>query len=191
MCSSLQTNVESCLVLFEKSVSDLENSVSYFQANQYSESTASNSKAEATLNVIFGSYDDACEQLETCKRLCSAKNLKILVEAAKENLQGNDKLLNQIEDLSKQKFDAFSPMEKKKQQEQKADLQTNSRFGSSDTHEYSSEANYFPTPKIVPRSRGDMKSPIKPFVLSPADSDPPTPSLEDFGLSNKYSGSLS
>uniref|UniRef100_A0A7S3LPZ1 Uncharacterized protein n=1 Tax=Aplanochytrium stocchinoi TaxID=215587 RepID=A0A7S3LPZ1_9STRA len=181
MCSSLQTNVESCLVLFEKSVSDLENSVSYFQANQYSESTASNSKAEATLNVIFGSYDDACEQLETCKRLCSAKNLKILVEAAKENLQGNDKLLNQIEDLSKQKFDAFSPMEKKKQQEQKADLQTNS----------SSEANYFPTPKIVPRSRGDMKSPIKPFVLSPADSDPPTPSLEDFGLSNKYSGSLS
>lgn len=189
----VEGSLEHCFSSIESSISALETTVAYLsheggdtQSTVYPTSAAADQSESSKhiLNSLFGKFDDATDLCEQLSALCSMTTLENLVEGGERLLESNADLLNHLEDIAVDRVHGYMLFKENAPPALEKPSLQRSKSGS-----FGAESSYFPTPSKAPGGQRSGSSAITPMrakaaaLASPADSNPPTPSLDDFGLS--------
>ena len=196
-----ESSLEQCLASVDSSITALETTVEYLtQDGIDSENSAlpqqrsqdDSESSKQIMNSLFGKFDDAAEQCQQLTTLCSMTTLEKLVTGGAAIVEENNRLLAHFESIAVERvpeypvFREVTYTNEPSMSKEQLQLQDN---GKPKSGSFVGDATYFPTPSKAAIGSKRTSSAITPTrakaaaLASPADSNPPTPSLDDFGLS--------
>mmetsp|Transcript_6716 Transcript_6716/g.10610 ORF Transcript_6716/g.10610 Transcript_6716/m.10610 type:complete len:273 (+) Transcript_6716:169-987(+) len=132
--------------------------------------TGSNQEDEK-LDLFVSKFDELAEKIEYCERLYGKENtLQSLVDALKKRMERDEQLIQLVATAKGHEFEVC---------DEEPEMDCIAKTPVRKATMCRTERTPLPTPQLGRPSCYEK-------LVSPADSDPPTPTLEDFGLSDRY-----